>query len=86
MKYSPLETLEMQEIINKLYQNGYKDIVNCMLANEGRVYTKKGRLNKSSLCRELGWKSKRLEDILKEMRQLLSQDIGLTEEAQPSCK
>lgn len=74
---SKLDEVEVREIIEKLYSNGHGDLVECLLSNEGKVYTKKGRLNKSSTCRELGWKPKQLEDALKEMRELLNKELAL---------
>lgn len=72
---SGIEHLERQELINKLIQNGYGDIVKALLEDEKKVYTKKGRLNKSGACRRLNLKSKQLEDKLAEMRELLKKDM-----------
>lgn len=78
---NPVATLEMQEIIQKLKASGHGDLVECLLDNES-VYTKKGRLNKSSACRETGLKAKQLEDALAEMREVLKDefDFGGEEE------
>lgn len=70
-----IEYLERQELIKKLIENGYGEIVNALLEDEKRVYTKKGRLNKSGACRKLKLKSKQLEDKLAEMRELLKHDM-----------
>lgn len=67
----PFACIETQELIQKLIDNGYKELVECLLGDESVVYTKKGRLNKSSTCRKMGWKNKQLEDALKEMRECL---------------
>lgn len=72
---SGIENLERQELINKLISNGYGDIVKALLEDEKKVYTKKGRLNKSGACRKLNLKSKQLEDKLAEMRELLKRDM-----------
>jgi hypothetical protein len=72
---NPVHTLEVQEIISKLRENGHGDLVDCLLDNEGAVYTKKGRLNKSSTCRKMGWKNKQLEDTLRLIRELLHDDF-----------
>lgn len=69
-----IEDLERQELINKLISNGYGEIVEILL-EENKIYTKKGRLNKSGACRKLKLKSKQLEDKLAEMRELLSEDM-----------
>lgn len=74
---NPMAVLEVQELIQKLVNKGYEKYVDCLLSNESKVYTKKGRLNKSSLCRELGCKGKDLEDALKEMRELLKEELML---------
>lgn len=72
---TPLEMLEIQEMITKLIANGYGDIVDCLLSNENTVYTKKSRLNKSATCRELNIKNKELEDKLEEMKALLRREV-----------
>lgn len=77
---NPLNAIEMQEVIQKLRDSGYSEIVDCLLDNEKDCYTKKGRLNKSSTCRKLDWKSKKLEDALKSMRELLKEEFDLEEE------
>lgn len=70
-----IEYLERQELIKKLIENGYGDIVQALLEDEKKVYTKKGRLNKSGACRRLKLKAKQLEDKLAEMRELLRKDM-----------
>jgi hypothetical protein len=73
---SNIENLERQELISKLIKNGYGDIVDALLDDDKKVYTKKGRLNKSGACRRLNLKSKQLEDKLAEMRELLKKDMS----------
>lgn len=70
-----IEDIERQELIKKLIDSGYGEIVEALLEDEKKVYTKKGRLNKSGACRKLKMKSKQLEDKLAEMRSLLSRDM-----------
>jgi hypothetical protein len=70
-----LEELERQELIQKLIKNGYTELIEALLTNENKVYTKKGRLNKSGTCRVLGWKTKQLEDALEECRKILEKDM-----------
>lgn len=65
-----IEILEQQEIIHKLIDKGYGELIDALLANESKVYTKKGRLNKSGACRVLGWKTKQLEDAIEECKNL----------------
>lgn len=72
---SATEHLERQELINKLIASGYGDIVEALLEDDKKVYTKKGRLNKSGACRRLNLKSKQLEDKLAEMRAILKKDM-----------
>lgn len=72
---NPIDILENSELIDKLRRKGYGELVDCLLDNEDKVYTKKGRLNKSSTCREMGIKSKQLEDALMEMREILEEDL-----------
>jgi hypothetical protein len=70
-----LDEMERQELIQKLINSGYGDIVKVLLENENKVYTKKGRLNKSGACRKLKLKTKQLEDKLQEMKDLLKEDL-----------
>jgi len=70
-----INQLEIQELIDKLIENGYGEIVQALLENENKVYTKKGRLNKSGACRKLKLKTKELEEKLQEMKELLEKDL-----------
>jgi hypothetical protein len=70
-----IDEMERQELIEKLIKNGYGDIVNMLLENDNKVYTKKGRLNKSGACRKLKLKTKQLEDKLEEMKNLLKNEM-----------
>jgi len=70
-----LSELEVREMIQKLVDNGYGELIDCLLGEETLVYTKKGRLNKSSTCRKMGWKNKQLEDALKDMKDCLGNEI-----------
>ncbi len=77
MNKNVVNPIEMQEVISKLKDAGFGELIECLLDNEKDCYTKKGRLNKSSTCRKLGWKSKKLEDALKCMKELLKDDFDL---------
>lgn len=70
-----VEIIERQEQIQKLIDSGFGELVEALLYNETKVYTKKGRLNKSGACRVLGWKTKQLEDALAECRKILGYDF-----------
>ena len=70
-----LEFLERQELLQKLTDRGYGKLVEALLLNESRVYTKKGRLNKSGACRVLLCKPKQLEDALQKCREILMEDM-----------
>jgi hypothetical protein len=72
---NPNNAIEMQEIIQKLKDAGYGELIECLLNNDKDCYTKKGRLNKSSTCRKLNWKSKKLEDALRNMKELLKEEF-----------
>jgi len=76
---TPAQSLEMQEVIAKLKDKGFSELVECLLENENDCYTKKGRLNKSATTRRLGWKSKQLEDSLKVMREILKEEFDFQE-------
>ena len=69
-----LELLERQELIQKLIDRGHGKLIEVLLMNENKVYTKKGRLNKSGACRALGCKPKELEDALLACREILQED------------
>jgi thymidine phosphorylase len=77
---SPINALEMQEIIQKLKDHGYGDLIECLLDFDKECYTKKGRLNKSSTCRQLEWKGKKLEDAFKHMKEILKDDFDFEED------
>lgn len=72
---SHLENLELAELIEKLRKNGCGDLVDALLNNEGDVYTKKGRLNKSGACRIMKIKTKQLEDLLEEAKNVLVDSV-----------
>jgi endo-1,4-beta-mannosidase len=72
---NPTNALEIQEILQKIRDAGYADLIECLLDNEKECYTKKGRLNKSSTCRRLNWKGKQLEDALQHLRELLKNEF-----------
>lgn len=76
MSSNTFDALERAELIQKLIDNGYGELVNGLLNNERKTYTKKFRLNKSGACRVLGWKGKQLEDALRECKEILKNDIS----------
>lgn len=59
-----------------MIDNGYGKFVDAFLLNDGKVYTKKGRLNKSGVCRVLKCKPKELEDALRACQELLFKEMG----------
>lgn len=67
--------LEVNELLEKLRCGGYGDFIDAFLLNENKVYTKKGRLNKSGACRVLEYKPKQLEDIMQKCRDMLQPDL-----------
>jgi hypothetical protein len=74
------DKLENQELIQKLIDNGFKDLVDAFFLNDNKVYTKKGRLNKSGACRVLKCKPKDLEDAIQACKEILCIDLDETEE------
>lgn len=70
------DQLENQELIQKLIDSGHGILVDAFLLNDGKVYTKKGRLNKSGACRVLKCKPKELEDSLKACQELLKKEMN----------
>lgn len=80
MKNNPFDHIESQELIQKLIENGFSKIVDAFLLNDSKVYTKKGRLNKSGACRVLKCKPKDLEDAIEACRKLLNSEMSLDTE------
>ena len=74
---SLFDSIENQELIQKLIDAGYGKLVDAFLLNDSRVYTKKGRLNKSGACRVLKCKPKELEDAIKACQELLKKELHL---------
>ena len=74
---SIFEHIENQELIQKLIDNGFGKLVDAFLSHDGKVYTKKGRLNKSGACRVMKCKAKELEDMLKRCQELLGRELSL---------
>jgi len=72
---SLIESIEQQELIDKLKDAGHLQLVETLLSNS-KVYTKKGRLNKSAACRALGCKTKQLEDALAACREILHKEFA----------
>lgn len=73
---SIFDQLENQELIQKLIDSGHGDLVDAFLLNDAKVYTKKGRLNKSGACRVLKCKPKELEDSIKKCQELLHKEMS----------
>ena len=71
------DQLENQELIQKLIDNGFGHLVDAFLSNDNKVYTKRGRLNKSGACRVLKCKPKELEDAIKACQELLKKELHL---------
>lgn len=71
-----LDVLEQQELIQKLIDHGYGEMIDALLSNENSVYTKKARLNKCGACRVLGWKTKQLEDAFAACREILGEELS----------
>ena len=67
--------MENQELVDKLIEKGFQDIVDAFLSNDNKVYTKKGRLNKSGACRVLKCKPKDLEERIKLCQDLLDKEF-----------
>jgi hypothetical protein len=71
----PNNAIEMQEVMQKIRDAGYAELLDCLLEHEKECFTKKGRINKSSTCRILGWKAKKLEDAFKFLKDLLKMEF-----------
>lgn len=79
---SLFDQIENQELIEKLIQGGYGKLVDAFLLNDSKVYTKKGRLNKSGACRVLKCKPKDLEEAIKACQELLKKEMQVEEPAE----
>lgn len=66
-----VDLLMEQEMIQKLVDRGFSTLIEALLSHDGKVWTKKGRLNKSGACRKLGCKPKELEMALLKCREIL---------------
>ena len=75
MKNNLTDVIERQELIQKLIDRGYGELIEALLLNENKCYTRKSRLNKSGACRVLGCKPKELDDALAACREILGEDI-----------
>jgi hypothetical protein len=74
MKNNFVDLIERQEILDILEQSGLGKQIEALLLNESKVYTKKGRLNKSGACRVLGLKPKQLDEFLSKCRHMIKFD------------
>lgn len=74
---SLFDSIENQELIQKLIDCGFGKLVDAFLLNDAKVYTKKGRLNKSGACRVLKCKPKELEDAIKACQELLKKELDV---------
>lgn len=81
---SNFKDIENQELIQKLIDSGYGNLVEIFLNNgveskkdskKTTVYTRKNRLNKSGACRALGYKPKELEDAFAACREILKGSV-----------
>lgn len=74
---SLFDQIENQELIQKLIDHGFGNLVDAFLLNDSKIYTKKGRLNKSGACRYLKCKPKELEDAIKACQELLKNEFKI---------
>ena len=72
-----LSAIEEEELVEALKKNGLHNVLEALYYEnnkEHKVYTKKGRLNKSGACRALGCKPKDLEETFKICRKVLGDE------------
>lgn len=74
MACNEIERLELQELMQKLRDNGCDELVNGFLEHDQSLYTKGGRLNKSAVCRTLGWRLQRLTEEFARAREVLAEE------------
>lgn len=81
---SLFDHIENQELIEKLIAGGFGKLVDAFLLNDSKVYTKKGRLNKSGACRVLKCKPKELEEAIRACQDLLKKELQNTDKDEQS--
>lgn len=64
--------LEFREITSRLENKGLGPILRLLMERDSVAYTKKGRLNKSAICRKLHMGSKELDESLNEIQKEFS--------------
>ena len=64
----PMTLLEFEEIYDDLKQNKGLGPLLDLLLEDTDMFTRKGRINKSKICRTLGMKAKELDKALDIMR------------------
>lgn len=69
--------MEQKELLDLLVKAGFGNLIDVLYHEnhaDQKVFTKKGRLNKSGACRALNYKPKELEENFKKCRELLGED------------
>lgn len=74
-KLDQYQQLELQEILDHLRKAGHGKIIDAYLNDPDSVTTRKGRLNKSGVCRKLKINSKTLDEKLAECREILAERL-----------
>jgi len=72
-----LSAIEEAELVDTLKKHGFSDVLEALYyenKTDHKVYTKKGRLNKSGACRAMDCKPKDLEETFKLCRKILGDD------------
>lgn len=67
-----MSNLEFEEIVGRLDNMGWGELVSMLLEKDSEAYTKNGRLNKSAICRKLDISNKELENALLDLRREFS--------------
>ena len=63
-----MSKVEFEEINRRLNSRGLGPFLEILMEKDSEAYTKSGRLNKSAICRKLGFTNKELENALGEVR------------------
>lgn len=64
--------LEFREITSRLEEKGWGPILRLLMERDSVAYTRKGRLNKSAICRKLHMRSKELDEAINEIKREFS--------------
>lgn len=72
-----LNGIERKELLDLLMKNGFDKILDILYSDnqaDNKIFTRKGRLNKSGACRALNMKQKDLDEWFEKCKTILGED------------